>query len=109
MEPFAVVLDAEAGVTVTAAHFEDAFRQLPELLLADSASRKLHASSLLKIPISADHTASSAPEAGEIIEGETSSSPNSSRPDALDLAATAFTCQEVACTILSARRSYLFG
>jgi hypothetical protein len=71
MDPFAAVVDAEGDVAVTAADFEDAFRQLPELISADSDARKLHARSLLKIPTAVNHPASSAPEPGEIVEGET--------------------------------------
>jgi len=109
MEPFAVVLDAEAGVTVTAAHFEDAFRQLPELLLADSDSRRLHARSLLKFLTSVDQPISSPPEPGEIVEGEASSSSNSPQPDAMDLATAVFACREMACNRFNRKQFYLFG
>ena len=105
MNPFAAVVDAEADVT---ADFDDAFRQLPELLSAYSDAHKLHARSLLKIPSSADQPASSAPEPGEIVEGEASSSSNSSPPDALDLATAVFICREASCNF-GRRESYLIG
>ena len=109
MNPFAAVVDAEGDVAVTAADFEDAFRQLPELISADSDTRKLHARSLLKISTAVNHPVSSTPEPGEIVEGETVSSSNSLLPDALDLAIAAFTCRETSCTNYSRRESYLFG
>ena len=108
MEPFAAVMDAEGDVTVTAADFEDTFRQLPELISADFDARKLRARSLLKIPTAVNHPASSAPEPGEIVEEEASSSLPSLQPDPLDLATAAFTCQEVSCNF-NRRESYLFG
>jgi hypothetical protein len=42
LDPFAKVLDAKSDVAVTAADFEDAFRQLPEILLASSDAHKIH-------------------------------------------------------------------
>jgi len=108
MESFAAVMDAEGDVTVTAADFTDAFRQLPELISADSDARKLHARSLLKILMAVNQPASSAPEPGEIVEGEPSSSLSSLQPDPLDLATAAFTCQEASCNS-NRRESYLFG
>jgi hypothetical protein len=108
MGPFAAVVDAQADIVVTAADFEDAFRQLPELLSADFNARKLRARHLLNVATSGNHAASSAPEPGEIVVGETSSSSNSSPSDPLDLATAAFTCQEVTCNF-SGRGSYLFG
>ena len=104
MDPFSAVVNAEVDVVVTAADFEDAFRQLPELIAADFDARKLHARSLLKVPTSANQPACSAHEPGEIVEGESSSSSNSLLPDALDLASAVFTCQEASC-----RESGLFG
>jgi len=109
MDPFAVVVDAEADVVITPAHFEDAFRQLPKLLSADSDARKLHARSLLKIPTSVDQPISSAPERGEFVEGEASSSSNSPQPDAMDLATAVFACREMACNRFNRKQSYLFG
>lgn len=109
LEPFAVVVDAEADAAITAADFEDAFRQLPELISADFDARKAHARSLLKIPTVANQPASSAPEPGEIVEGGTASTSNSSQPDALDLATAAFTCQEASCMNRNCRAFYLFG
>jgi len=95
LEPFAKVLDAKPDVVVTAADFEDAFRQLPELLLASSEARKIHLRSLLQVPTSANQPASSASGAGEIVQSEApSSSSSSSQIDALDLATAVFTCQE---------------
>ena len=73
--------------------FEDAFHQLPKLLSADSNARKLRARHLLNVATSGNHTASSAPEPGEIVVGETSSSSNSSPSDLLDLATAAFTAR----------------
>ena len=108
MDPFAAVVNAEAGVVVTAADFEDAIRQLPELISTDFDARKLHARSLLKIPTLTDQPACSLPEMGEIVEGEALSSLNSLPPDVLDLATTVFTCRELSCKINS-KRSYLFG
>ena len=111
MDPFAAVVNAEGDVVVTAADFEDAFRQLPELISADSDSRKLHARSLLKllkIPTAVNHPASSAPEPGEIVVGELSSVLSSLQPDPLDLATAAFTCEEVSCSF-NRKVSYLFG
>ena len=101
LDPFATVLGAPAEVTVTAAHLEDAFRQLPELLVASSDVLKLHARSLIKIPA---QPASSSQELGDILEGEAASPSSSIQPTALDLAASAFTCEEPICM-----RSYLFG
>lgn len=106
MDLFAAVVDAEADVVVTAADFEDAFRQLPELLSADSDARKIHARSLLRIPTSVTQPASSAPEPGEIVEGEASSSSSSLQPDALDLATAVFACREASCYF---GRSHLLG
>jgi hypothetical protein len=80
---------------VTAADFEDAFRQLPDLLLASSDAHKIHLRSLLKISTSVNHPASSAPGAGEVIHSEAlSSSSSSPQPDPLDLATAVFTCRE---------------
>jgi len=107
MYPFAKVLDAGADVTVTAANFKGAFRQLPGLLSAGSDARKLHAHSLIKIATSASQPASSAPKPGEIVEGETASSSNSSPPDALDLATAVFICKEV--SWFDCIEPYLFG
>jgi hypothetical protein len=104
LEPFAAVLDAPAEVTVTAADLEDAFRQLPELLAASSDALKLHAGSLIKISTSTIQPASSAQKQGEILEGGAASPSSSIQPTALDLAASAFTCEEPICM-----RSYLFG
>jgi len=108
MDPFAAVVDAEADVAVTAADFEDAFRQLPELISTDSDARKLHARSLLNILPAVNLPASSAPEPGEIVEGEASSFSSSLQPDPLDLATAAFTCREASCNF-NRRESYLFG
>jgi hypothetical protein len=95
LDPFAKVLDAEPDVMVTAADFEDAFRQLPDLLLASSDAHKIHLRSLLKISTSVNHPASSAPGAGEVIHSEAlSSSSSSPQPDPLDLATAVFTCRE---------------
>jgi hypothetical protein len=105
LDPFAKVLDAQPDVVVTAADFEDAFRQLPELLMASSDARKIHLRSLLQIPTSANQPASSASGAGEIAQSEApeSSSSSSSQPDALDLATAVFRCCE------DCRASALFG
>jgi hypothetical protein len=102
MDPLAAVLDAELDVAVTAADFEDAFRQLPGLISADFDARKLHARSLLKTL--ANQPACGAPGQGEITDGEASSSSNSLPPDALDLSTAVFRCHEASC-----RESYLFG
>ena len=106
MDPFAVVVDAEPDVAVTSADFEDAFRQLPELISADLDARKLHVHSLLKILTSANQPPciDSAPELGGIANGEASSSSNSLPPNALDLATAVFTCHERSCRV-----SFLFG
>ena len=104
LDPFAAVLDATAEVAVTAADLEDAFRQLPELLAASSDALKLHARSLIKMPTSTIQPASTAQELGDMLEGEAASPSSSIQPAALDLAASAFTCQEPIC-----KRSYLFG
>ena len=69
-------------ILLSAADFEDAFRQLPELLLADSNAHKLRAHHLLNVA--------------------------TSLPDPLDFATAAFTCQEVTCNF-SGKGSYLFG
>ena len=95
MGPFSAVVNAETDVVFTAVDFEDAFRQLPELISADFDARKLHVRSLLKIPTSANQSTCSAPEPGEIV-GEASSSSNS-LPDPLDLATTVFKCHEGSC------------
>jgi hypothetical protein len=95
LDPFAKVLDAKSDVAVTAADFEDAFRQLPEILLASSEAHKIRLRSLLQISTSANQPASSASGAREIVQSEaSSSSPSSSKPDALNLATAVFTCQE---------------
>ena len=97
MDPFAAVVDAEVNVVVTAADFEDAFRQLPELLLADFNARKLHAHSLLKIPTLVNQPTRSAIEPGEIAVGEASSSSTSLPLHTLDLATAVFACCEAYC------------
>jgi len=102
MGPFAAVVDTEGDATVTAADLEDAFRQLPELISADSDARKLHARSLLKIPTAVNQPVSSALEPGEIVQGALSSS----HPDPLDLATATFTCREASCRNIN---RYLFG
>jgi len=107
LDPFAEVLDAEADVFVTAADFEGAFRQLPELLSASSDARRVQARSLLKVPMSAIQPASSAPELGEIVESSVASS--SSHTDALNLATAAFSCQELPCNNYGNKAPYLFG
>ena len=104
MDPFAVVVDAEPDVSVTSADLEDAFRQLPELISADLHARKLHARSLLRNLTSANQPACSAPESGEIADGEASSFSNSLPPNALDLATAVFKCRERSCRV-----SFLFG
>ena len=104
LDPFAAVLDATAEVAVTAADFEDAFRQLPELLAASSDALKLHARSLIKISTSVIQPASRSQEPGETVDGEAASPSSSIQPITLDLAASAFTCQEPICM-----GSYLFG
>ena len=101
LDPFAKVLDASADVVVTAADFEDAFRQLPELLLAISEARKIQLRSLLQIPAAKKKRASNASQPGKIIQSESPSS--SSQPDALDLATAAFTCRK-RCSV-----PFLFG
>ena len=104
MDPFAAVVNAEPDVAVTASNFEDAFRQLPELISAELDARKLHAHSLLKTLTSANQPACSAAEPGEILDGEASSSSNSLPPEPLDLATAVFSCQEGSC-----KKSSLFG
>ncbi|KIM36512.1 hypothetical protein M413DRAFT_31565 [Hebeloma cylindrosporum] len=98
MGPFAEVLDANAKVPPTAASFEDAFRQLPELLAAYSDAREQNARSLLKIR-------------SQSAEGSTASasSSNSSHPDMLDLATAVFICKEARCVSYGSLDSYLFG
>ena len=108
MDPFSAVMNAEADVVVTAADFEDAFRQLPELIAANFEARKLHARSLLKVPTSANQPTCSAPEQGEIVVGEASSSSTSLLPDVLNLATAVFRCHEASCK-LNPRVPYLFG
>jgi hypothetical protein len=108
MDPFFLVVDAEFDVVVTAADFEDAFRRLPELISADFDARKLHARSLLKVPMSAKQPACSGPEPREIVVGEASSSSNSLLPDILDLATAVFTCHGASCE-RNPRLPYLFG
>ena len=103
-----VVVDAEADVVVTATDFEDTIHQLPELISANFDARKLHVRSLLKLPMLANQPACSAPELGEIVEGEASSSSNSLPPDVLDLATAVFTCHELSCQF-TRRGSCLFG
>ena len=85
MAPFAAVVDAGPDVSVSAVDFQDAFRQLPELISAEFDARKRHARSLLKIPTSAN-------------------SPSCSPPEQLDLAIAVFTCNEMSC-----REPCLFG
>ena len=109
MDPFAEVLDAEADITITAADFEDAFRQLPQLLSAYSDGRKLHARGLLKIPVSVNQPTDSAPDLGEILEEKASSSSNFSPVDTLDLATAVFICKEAPCFSSSSSEPYLFG
>jgi hypothetical protein len=105
LDPFTEVLNAKPDIVVTAANFEDAFHQLPELLSADSHSRKERARSLLKIPTPVTQPASSSPKPGEIVGSEaSSSSSNSSQPNPLDLATAIFTCHEPPCSA-----PYLFG
>jgi hypothetical protein len=96
LDPFANFLDAEPDVAVTAMDFEDAFRQLPELLLASSDARKTHLRSLLRISTPANQPASRETGTGEVIQSEapSSSSSSPSHPDALDLATAVFTCRE---------------
>jgi hypothetical protein len=98
LEPFAKVLDAEPNVVVTATDFEDAFWQLPELLLASSDARKIHLRSLLQTQTSANQPSSSfsGEELGKNVQSQVPppSSSSSSQPDALDLATTVFTCRE---------------
>jgi len=108
LDPFAKVLDAEADVFITAADFEEAFRQLPELLSASSDVRQIEARSLLEIPTSVIQPPSSLPEPGEIPESGAALS--SSHPDALNLATAAFTCEESPCNSLHVNKApYLFG
>ena len=57
MDPF-----SEVDVFITAANFEDAFCQLPELMSFDFDARKLYARSLLKVPTSVNQPACSVPE-----------------------------------------------
>jgi hypothetical protein len=92
LDPFAKVVDVNADVVVTAADFEDAFQQLPELLSASSEARKIQLRNLLQIPTSKNQPASSTSQPGKMIQSEAPSS--SSQPDALDLATAAFTCRE---------------
>ena len=91
LDPFTEVIDAAADIAVTAADFMDAFRQLPDLLTATSDARKLHARSLIKIPLSVIQPA---PEPGETLGGDAAMS---SQPDTLELATAAFTCEEPCC------------
>ncbi|KIM35789.1 hypothetical protein M413DRAFT_449606 [Hebeloma cylindrosporum] len=111
MEPFATVVDARADIVVTAADFEEAFCQLPELLSARSDARKRHADSLVKIPRSANQSSPIAPEPGDIMEGVESSQScsNSTQADVSDLATAVFTCLENSCQNLTYRGGYLFG
>jgi len=104
LDPFAAALDATADVSITAADLEGAFRQLPELLAASSDALKLHARSLIAILTSTIQPASSAQEPGDMLEGEASPPSSSIQPTALELAASAFICQEPICM-----GSYLFG
>lgn len=107
LNPFAEVVDANVDVSVTAADFEEAFRQLPELLLASFDARRLQARSLLKIPTStSSEPASRAQEPGVILEGEATLP--TSQSDVLDLATATFTCQE-SYIGYGCRVSYLFG
>ena len=95
LEPFAKVLNAKPDVAVTAADFEDAFRQLPQILLASSDARKIHLRSLLQIPTSTNQPASSDTGTGEFVQRDApSSSSSSSQTDPLDLATAVFTCRE---------------
>ena len=96
-----VVVDAEADVVVTATDFEDAFRQLPELISAYFDARKLHVRSLLKIPTSNQPLL----EPKEIVVGEASLSSNSLRSDALDLA----TCLHIPRAVLQEISSLWMG
>ena len=90
-------MDSAVDVIITAVDFEDPFRQLPELLVASSSARKLHACSPIKIPTSCLLPDSSAPEREEILDGKAAMSSNSLQPDVLDLATATFTCQEQSC------------
>ena len=101
LDPFAKVIDAKADINITAADFEDAFHQLPELLAASSDALKLHARNLIQIYKRVNQSTSSAPGPGQFVEGEGSSS---SQPDVLDLATAVFTCKESSC-----RERHLFG
>ncbi|KAJ3502257.1 hypothetical protein NLJ89_g8968 [Agrocybe chaxingu] len=118
MEPFAKVIDAEADVTVTAADFAEAFRQLPDLLTAASDARKLMARKLFENRNQLDPfnfresrtkqppPSAPEPEAGEIVED---AGPPSPPPDPLDLATTVFACQEVPYGGYGNIAPYLFG
>jgi len=98
LDPFAKVVDFAVDITVIAADFEDAFRQLPELLTGRSSARKLHARSLIKIPTLYLLPASGTPEPEEILDGEAAMSSDSLHPDVLDLATATFTCQGWSCS-----------
>ena len=95
LDPFAKVIDSTIDIAVTAADFEEAFRELPDLLAASSDARKLHARSLIDIPTS---VVQPAPESGETLEGDAVMCSSSLQPDTLDLATAAFTCQEPPCS-----------
>ncbi|KIM35772.1 hypothetical protein M413DRAFT_449599 [Hebeloma cylindrosporum] len=111
--PFAEILDAPADIAITFVDFEDAFRQLPQLLAANDVARKIHALSLLNNPTATLPPNSNVPEQEPIIHDPTviSSSSNSSQPDdgALELATALFTCMESPCTKRNVPQSYLFG
>ena len=69
-------MNATVDITVIAADFSEAFRELPELLAASFNARKLHAGGLIDIPTSVIQPA---PEYGAL-EGNAMMYSSSSRP-----------------------------